>query len=1319
MKFLIQIFCILFISTQVSWAQSPIKNPKGLAYISNQGQWNNKVLFKTGFGNGALFLEKDGITFTQMHNDDLEAFHHSKHDGNADVESFNFRGHAWNMKFIGNTPITITEGVNKLPGYHNYFIGQDKSKWASHVPLFDQVNYLGLYNGIDLMVYSNGSNLKYDFIVQPNIDPSSIKMLYNGDDGIRLEDGNIKIRTSIGEFTEFAPYAYQIIDGKEIQVECHFQLNESVISFILPAGYDKTKELVIDPELVGATLSGSTGTNYGHCATFDKNEDMYTGAINFGSGYPATVGAFQTSNGGGSTDIAISKISGDGTTLIYATHLGGAGSEYPHSMVVNDNNELYVFGSSNSIDFPVSDDAYGSDGPTGADVDIIVTHLNNDGSDIIGSTYIGGANIDGRNPLTGHYGDDYRGEIIIDDLGNCYVTSCSNSADFPVTGGAYQSTFGGSVDAVVFSLNPDLSNLLWSTYLGGTMQDVGLGLRLDNDGDVYVSGGTQNEFIAATGYQSTYQGGGSDAFVLKLIADGTAVEYSSYWGTDNIDFAYFVDIDVNGSIYIYGLSKGGTSPVTDGVYSNDDSHQFIARLDPTLASLELATVIGAGGANFIPIAFMVDDCGYIYFSGHSARGALPLTDDHLYDTGGFYLGVLEPDATDLTFSTLYTADHVDGGTSRFDPSTGIVYQAVCVIGLFTTTPGAHATTAPGWDVGIFKIDFGIAHVKADAEASPSTNGCAPFTVDFMNESAGVSYQWNFDDGSPTEDTFEPTHTFVDPGTYEVQLISYDPEGCLTSDTTYITIVVGAAIDPTANFIYEIDCATQTVTVSSTGTGGVPYFWDMGDGNTYTDSTFSHVYTGAGVYTITLNAGDDLCGSIATTTEDIVIGEAPIDVIFNRPTCFGFSDGSVTIDIIGGGEDATIIITDEEGIRKSLEGTNTANSLTSGIYYYTVSLGDGCESSGFVELLDPPQINAQLTLTHPKCYGDETGTVVVDPVLNAQGDYDRISYTWNPNPAGIGGLFADSSFNMGAGVYIVQITDENGCSRDIDFRITQPDSIRMVEFTTEPAYCRLYNYQRGNGVVKGAAAGGTPDFTYEWENLGNLETTNNSTWGGRNPGTYQLTVTDANGCQLIRSIVLDSLNPRAAFTPTSLEFTTDYEGTAPVTVHFTNESSNFANPNNPLADTTFLWNFNHDFNPWIISHSLGQTYDTTYADGGIYEVCLIAMNKNGCQDTLCKNIVVYDPMVFENVNVFTPNGDGSNDEFTFVYRSDAVKNFYCVVIDRWGITIAEFDDITDTWDGKTKKGKPCTDGVYFYKYEGEADNGEKFSGQSTVTIISQE
>jgi len=436
---------------------------------------------------------------------------------------------------------------------------------------------------------------------------------------------------------------------------------------------------------------------------------------------------------------------------------------------------------------------------------------------------------------------------------------------------------------------------------------------------------------------------------------------------------------------------------------------------------------------------------------------------------------------------------------------------------------------------------------------------------------------------------------------------------------------------------------------------------------------------------------------------------------NDPTCYQLNDGSVTVNTTGGNGTNVFTMTNSAGTQLNLLNTTTINQLVTGWYYTTIIDAAGCfvEDSIFID--QPGQLDIDLTINDPLCYGYVTGMAVVDAVYNYTGSYNNVGYYWAPNLGQPIGLFADTLDDLPAGEYVLTINDQNGCSNTFDFNITYPDSMFFTELGSHETYCRLFDYQSGNGVVYAAAAGGTGNFSYFWVNYESEETSTNSTWGGLDPGPYTIFITDDNGCVLTDVIQLDSLNPIADFEMTSPQFTSDYFGTAPVTVHFVNQSLYFANPYDPNADTTFFWNFNYDNSNWILSQDYFETFDTTFKDGSVYQVCLVALNKNGCTDTLCKPVVIYDLLIFEPINVFTPDGDGINDDFTFDFRAFAVAEFSCIIVDRWGIVMYEMTSITDKWNGTDKSGSKCTDGVYFYTYQGAAENGDEFKGQGTITL----
>lgn len=513
-------------------------------------------------------------------------------------------------------------------------------------------------------------------------------------------------------------------------------------------------------------------------------------------------------------------------------------------------------------------------------------------------------------------------------------------------------------------------------------------------------------------------------------------------------------------------------------------------------------------------------------------------------------------------------------------------------------------------------------------------------------------------------------------------------------TAYVNNITGTG----APFDVEWLLGPLVIESSTVNSGGTAYQNDLAIGN----------------YTVTVTNQEGCVWS-----QNFSISEPPplgLSFISNEPTCYGFADGSVTANLINGVAPYTFVMTNASGNVLNTGGTNTINQLMTGWYFTQVTDANGCSVEDSVFLDQPGQLAVDLILTQPLCYGINSGIAFVDTVYNHGGPYSAVSYFWNPNPAGLNGIGQDSCSQLGPGDYALTINDQNGCSNVFDFTIVYPDSLYFIQLGSDPAYCRLYSYQSGNGVVYAAAAGGTPDYTYLWTSLSTGSSSISTTWGGRNPGDYQISATDDHGCVITAIVTVDSLNPTANFEMTSPEFTSNYYGTAPVNVHFVNQSLYFANPNDPAADTTFFWNFNSPSSGWILSTDVNETFDSTYLIGGTYEVCLVAINKNGCTDTLCKPLIIYDPLAFKPVNVFTPDGDGINDEFTFANHADAVSEFSCIIVNRWGVPIFEMTSILDKWDGKDRNGDLVTDGVYFYTYSGNADNGLTFEGQGTIQVI---
>jgi PKD repeat protein len=807
-----------------------------IRFIQNKGQWDSKILYKGSIPDGDLFFEKNCLTFNFWDGKAVQRVHANKSDGLPPKKEIDF--HAFKLKFSGANPNPMVTSLAQTSEYYNYYIGNKKDKWASHVNAFQDIRYTGIYNGIDLSVKSNGMSVKYEFTVAPNANADQIVLDFEGTSGLQLKDGNLIINTSINDIIEQKPVAFQMIDGVAVPVECAFALSGTKVYYTFPNGYDKRYELVVDPNLIFCSYSGSVIDNWGFTATYDQFGNLYAGGITFANGYPLSVGAFQQTFGGGSCDATISKYTANGSVFLYSTYLGGDEADQPHSMIVNGNNELYVYGSTGSDNFPTTTGAYDATYNGGTTIsfesgfidfnigsDIYIARFKDDGTDLLSSTYYGGSANDGLNinsNLQYNYADQSRGEIYIDQLNNVYIGSSTLSTNLPVTIGAMQPANGGSQDGCIAKFDNNLSTLQWASYLGGSNADAIYSLIVDKSYNVYATGGTTSQNFPVTNgaLHTAYLGGIADAFVSKISANGQQLLRSTYYGTDQYDQAYFVQLDKQGDVYFVGQTEGtGTSLIVNAAFNNPGGNQFIAKLAPDLDNIVWSTAFGkaAGKPDIVPSAFLVDVCSKVYVSGwggdlfgqninNATATGLPLSNDAFQsstDGSDYYLIIIDDNASSLIYATYFggasAEEHVDGGTSRFDRQ-GIIYQSICAgcggLSDMPTTPGVVSQTnnSTNCNNGVFKFDFDFPMTVADF-AYPQT-GCAPYDITFNNLSTGgVTYVWDFGDGSGTSNAVNPQHTYDDPGTYTVTLIAQNPANCNIADTTSQIIFI---LDQTAS-----------------------------------------------------------------------------------------------------------------------------------------------------------------------------------------------------------------------------------------------------------------------------------------------------------------------------------------------------------------------------------------------------------------------------------------------------------------------------------------------------------------------------------------
>jgi hypothetical protein len=300
--------------------------------------------------------------------------------------------------------------------------------------------------------------------------------------------------------------------------------------------------------LIYGTFLGAGDYDYGAGIAVDASGNAYVTGETNSAAFPVTAGAFQTIKGG-FFDAFVAKLNATGSGLIYGTFLGGNEDDYGRGIAPDASGNAYVTGYTYSAAFPVTAGAFQT--TLEGNTDGFAAKLNAAGSGLIYGTYLGGS------------GDEDGREIVPDASGNAYVTGRTNSANFPVTAGAFRTTSGGGADAFVSKLNATGSGLIYGTYLGGSGDDAGNGIALDPSGNAYVTGGTYSaNFPVTAGAFQTASGGGADAFVSRLNATGSGLIYGSFLGESGSEWGAGIAVDASGNAYVTGETHSDAFPVT-------------------------------------------------------------------------------------------------------------------------------------------------------------------------------------------------------------------------------------------------------------------------------------------------------------------------------------------------------------------------------------------------------------------------------------------------------------------------------------------------------------------------------------------------------------------------------------------------------------------------------------------------------------------------------------------------------------------------------------------------------------------------------------
>ena len=651
------------------------------------------------------------------------------------------------LQFMGAGSQVQIQGADELPGKINYLVGNNPAQWHTGLATFARLQVEQLYPGVNLVYYGNQRQLEYDFTVAPGADPEAIKIRFEGMDKISIgAQGELILTLGGDEILQPAPMIYQMVEGARKTVAGGYHLLDAHTVAFRIGQYDHELPLVIDPILSYSTYFGGNSSDTAWSIALDTNGFIYVAGQTLSTQINATnqfstPGAFRTNYQGGVQvgDAFVAKFDNLGTNLIYLTYLGGSGDDAAYGLAVDAGGHAYVAGATDSANFPIKNGIYTNISGTLNPhlglypADGFVAELDPSGSNLVYSTYLGGVNADAA------YG------IALDSSNNAYVTGFTYSTNFPttpnafqkhlsVTNWAYQAYF--NANAFVTEISAGGSNLIYSSYLGGTNFDQGTSITVDNSNYVYVTGftastnfpttnaifeqlvqtnlsGTNQVLITnffngsllngATNLTSTY-----DAFVAKFAPSCTSLVYSTFLGGTNYDMANHIAVDGAGNAYVTGWTVSTNFPDTvtgltnlyNGLTNNligffpYITNAFLTQITWTGTNAAIGYSAVFGGTNFgIDVGYGValDPSGNVFVVGASSTTNFPM-----FNTPGL-LGTTNAGGSDafvIAFNTNCSAILYSGylGGSGNDYGYGIAVDS------FTNVYIAGTTFSPNFPV---------------------------------------------------------------------------------------------------------------------------------------------------------------------------------------------------------------------------------------------------------------------------------------------------------------------------------------------------------------------------------------------------------------------------------------------------------------------------------------------------------------------------------------------------------------------------------------------------------------------------------------------
>lgn len=856
MRFIFLLLCSTLYLTDTALAVDLQSGKKSqTVFIQNKGQWKSNVLYLAKSKGMNAWITKKGIRY-----DFNTVEYNTKNNASLlsveinDTPKGTIHGNVVDMECVGSS-ISVGNPIGLQNTYYNYFIGNDKSKWASYVPTYSELVLKEIYKGIDQRMYFEEGYIRYDFIVAPNGNVKDILMNFKGTKGVKINSkGELVLHTSIGDVVQQKLYAYQMNGNSRQKVDCSFFLkSEGKVGFTVK-NYDNSKELVIDP-LMYATFLGGSGEDEGRKVVLDYSNNVIVTGFTSSTNFPVQEGSYDRTIDGG-YDAYVAKFNPDLSNLLFCTFYGGTLDDFSKSCAVEQNGNIVFCGFSKSNNLPNSNKGVEFDIAfnTSGDKDGFIAKLSSDGAAIMYGNYLGGDK------------DDEIADIVLVPFTNeAIVVGTTASQDFPTTVGntprVLREVNGQArLDGFVVKINESGSGKIFATYLGvDSANDKCYGVALDRDNHPIVVGSSQTttfptENLAAlpsshlfkttsnairpTNSDRNY----SDGFLVKLGVNGESLDYSTLIGGSKGDEVLSVDVDKQGIAVICGYTESPTdfNPTVFDKTFDGGREGFVMRLGTT-GGLYYSSYLG--GSSPVEYAYAVkyyDNTGSVVVGGVTQSPDFPtgkINDFGYHSSSEGFIIQLSGNGNLCQYSAF-----VGGGT--YDEIKSIYVSNVFNVYVTGFTQSADLKTTPKTKYTSFNGNSdGFVYVintcSVEIEEAKDTLVCPGKQLTLINKSTGsgtVRYNWADLAKGTTISTADSVIVFPT----EQSIFSFTATDDNCSKT--VTYVVKTKPLPTVNTNSERKaCVGTSLKLSATSSSGTIVLWydaldataPIGNGNSYT------------------------------------------------------------------------------------------------------------------------------------------------------------------------------------------------------------------------------------------------------------------------------------------------------------------------------------------------------------------------------------------------------------------------------------------------------------------------------------------------------